>query len=410
MATISKLIQSEQPSRRAPSRGNDLMACDTSNIRVALLTNNIQPYRLAVWEALAVRVDTLRVFLSHGSDLEQHWFRDWGSLDVYLQGHIELPFRGGRSNDPSTGFTQNSRINIPYKTFRHLNEFHPDVVISVMLGARTVLAALWCIWHRDTRLIVDLHLVERTEQDRGRLRNIVRKWLLPRANAILINGPSGISYLRRFNIQDERVFHCTQVTDPSEFLKIPLVCSRQAARRLLIVGRLIKRKGLIPFITVLARWATDHPGEAIDLCIVGIGPQRDEILALEVPENVRINLVGHVQYFDLPKYYADTEIVAFPTLADEWGLVVNEALAAGLPVLGSIYSQAVVELIQEDVTGWCFKPDETESAYKAIDKALSAPAENISRMRTNCRDLGSKITPALAVEEMLQAIRYSLRV
>lgn len=385
------------------------MAYDTSNVRVAVLTNNIQPYRLAVWEGLATRVGTLRLFLSHASDIDQHWTADWGSLDVCVQGNRKLPFPGSHSSDSIDGST-NHQVSVPRKTFRHLKEFQPDVIISIMLGMRTVLAALWCIWYRDTRLIVDLHLTERTEQNRGWLRKICRNWLLPRANAILVNGPSGIRYLRSFNVQDERVFHLTQVTDPSQFLKIPIVCSRQAAHRIMIVGRLVELKGLIPFITVLARWATEHPGEAIDLCIVGAGPQRDKILSLEVPENVRVNIVGYVQYFDLPGYFADAEIVAFPTLADEWGLVVNEALASGLPVLGSIYSQAVVELIQEDVTGWCFKPDETESTYKAIDKALSAPAEKISRMRKNCRDLGGKITPALAVEEMLQAIRYSLRV
>ena len=50
-------------------------------------------------------------------------------------------------------------------------------------------------------------------------------------------------------------------------------------------------------------------------------------------------------------------VLVFPTLADEWGLVVNEALAAGVPVLGSLYSQAVEELVRDGENGWTFRPD-----------------------------------------------------
>ena len=47
-----------------------------------------------------------------------------------------------------------------------------------------------------------------------------------------------------------------------------------------------------------------------------------------------LNWVGNVQYDELPRWYGEAEFLVFPTLGDEWGLVVNEALAAGLPVIG----------------------------------------------------------------------------
>ena len=57
----------------------------------------------------------------------------------------------------------------------------------------------------------------------------------------------------------------------------------------------------------------------------------------------------------MAEVYAKASLFAFPTLADEWGVVVNEAMAAGLPVLGSIYSQAVEELVEDGVSGWVFR-------------------------------------------------------
>ena len=48
-----------------------------------------------------------------------------------------------------------------------------------------------------------------------------------------------------------------------------------------------------------------------------------------LPDNLRVRWIGHVPYERMPEIYAEAGILAFPTLADEWGLVVNEAMAAG---------------------------------------------------------------------------------
>ena len=61
----------------------------------------------------------------------------------------------------------------------------------------------------------------------------------------------------------------------------------------------------------------------------------------------------------------------FPTLSDTWGLVVNEAMAMGLPVLGSVKSQAVTELIEDGVSGWWFDPTSPQDLERAVDRALA---------------------------------------
>src|SRR5258708_40228945 len=54
------------------------------------------------------------------------------------------------------------------------------------------------------------------------------------------------------------------------------------------------------------------------------------------PQNITVKFCGAVAYSELPGIYAQCGLLVFPTLADEWGMVVNEALAAGLPILGSV--------------------------------------------------------------------------
>ena len=66
---------------------------------------------------------------------------------------------------------------------------------------------------------------------------------------------------------------------------------------------------------------------------------------------------------------------------DESGFVVNKGMATGLPVLGSVYSQAVDQMVREGKTGWRLFPRKTEAMQVAIDRALSTPLDRLAEMR-----------------------------
>jgi glycosyltransferase involved in cell wall biosynthesis len=109
----------------------------------------------------------------------------------------------------------------------------------------------------------------------------------------------------------------------------------------------------------------------------------------------------------MPEIYADAGVLAFPTLADEWGLVVNEAMAAGVPVLGSRYSQAVEELVDDGRTGWTFHPDRHDECVAAIDRALTAPEEDLAVMRHACRERIAAFSYEAVAERMVGAIAFA---
>lgn len=64
-------------------------------------------------------------------------------------------------------------------------------------------------------------------------------------------------------------------------------------------------------------------------------------------------------------------------------MVINEAMACGLPVLGSVYSQAVEELVTNDVNGWTFAPDRPEEVDAAIARAMMASDDELLAMGHN---------------------------
>ena len=82
----------------------------------------------------------------------------------------------------------------------------------------------------------------------------------------------------------------------------------------------------------------------------------------------------------------------------------NEAMAAGLPVLGSIYSQAVEELVQDGENGWVFDPLTEASTLAALDRVFATPPEHLAAMRQAARRRVRDLTPAAASERIVRAV------
>jgi glycosyltransferase involved in cell wall biosynthesis len=178
----------------------------------------------------------------------------------------------------------------------------------------------------------------------------------------------------------------------------------QEAHRLLYVGQLIERKGLIPFVSELVRWLEFHPTNKVELTLAGEGPVREQLEDLPLPNNLVISFLGKINYSDLPPCYAKAGIFVFPTLGDEWGLVVNEAMMTGLPVLGSIYSQAVEELVEDGLNGWTFTPDAPPSLHRALDVIMTTSDAHLEEMRIQARRTASKLTPEYAAQQFAASL------
>lgn len=358
-------------------------------MRVALLQNFVAPYRVPLYERLADRLTAFRVFVSTPMESDRNWAVDWGSLDVVVQKNLTVHRRAA---DPM-GFTRMLQVHFPLDTIPQLWGFRPDAVISVELGFRTLQVALYKVLRPSTRLLIWCKLSEHTERGWGFARLALRKFLLSRADAVLVNGESGAKYITRLGVSESRVVRVNQPVDISLFTAVKRLRPATARTRLLCCGALIARKGVVPFLCQVDRWARRHPDKNIELWWLGDGPQRAELEAFICAANLSQRFVGEVQYSALPLWYCQADILAFPTLLDEWGLVVNEAMAMGLPVIGSLYSQAVTELIEDGVTGWIFDPTAEESTQDALDRLYSVSGRDLAAMRAAAQKRIALLTP-----------------
>jgi glycosyltransferase involved in cell wall biosynthesis len=369
-------------------------------MRVALLQNFVAPYRVPLYERLRDRLSALKVFVSTPMESDRTWAVDWGTIDVEVQRNFTLH----RSFRDPAGFTRTLRVHFPYDTLVRLWRYRPDAVISVELGIRSLQVAIYKMLRPSTRLLIWCKLSEHTEQSWGGVRRALRRFILARADGILVNGESGARYIATFGVSNDRIFRVNQPVDVEMFIRAERQRPDAARSRLLCSGSLSERKGVVPFLKQLDIWARAHPGTHLEIWWLGDGELRRELEAFNSAPNLAQRFIGAVPYAQLPAWYGQTDILVLPSLSDEWALVVNEAMAAGLPVLGSIYAQAVTELVTDGVTGWIFDPKSDRSVQNALDRVQTISPNRFAAMRNAARSRIATLTPDAAAARIFDAL------
>jgi glycosyltransferase involved in cell wall biosynthesis len=369
-----------------------------------ILDNYIRPGYISTHKSLEKRLGGLRILISTPMEPNKPWPVEWGGLAVEVQRTLTftVPWKHPQ------GFTEPRFIHVPIDALWRLWRLRPSVVISTEMGARTIQAAIYRLIRPDSRLIIQVSLSEHTEKGRSRALEWLRRRLLRRADAVLVRGESGCRYIRRLGVSGNKVFIYLTATDWPFFDAVTVTEGSKEIRRLLYVGRLVELKGLLPFLRILSRWAEEHPGRGIEMWFAGDGPLRPALESMET-DSLSLRFLGHVSYEQLPEIYASADLLVLPTLSDEWGLVVNEALGVGVPVLGSLYSQAVNDLVEDGMNGWTFYPDRPEDVYSVLDHAMQTPPDALRRMREAAVSKMLDLTPDKVADRFLEAISFVLR-
>ena len=140
---------------------------------------------------------------------------------------------------------------------------------------------------------------------------------------------------------------------------------------LLFCGQLIARKGVDVLAAAFTSAAAEEP--RLRLLLAGEGPER-AMLARALPPG-RFELRGHVAWEALPALYADADALVIPSRHDGWALVVNEALAAGLPVVASTAVGAAVDLVEDGRSGFLVPPGDAGALAQALLRVARAGPE-----------------------------------
>jgi glycosyltransferase involved in cell wall biosynthesis len=359
--------------------------------KLALLMNIISPVRLGLYSILADQFDLM---LLHGG-MEAN--RDsWSGVEKTLanaqvvrawgwQIHYVKKVRGEAFDEKFIHLTPGFAW--------HLLRFRPDVVISNEMGLRSMIALIYgtafrkpvWIWWAGT-----LH----SERSIGPLRKIIRKTLSLWADRWISYGQAATEYLLSLGVKRDRILQSQNAVDEERFQGIaePL-WAIQPRPVVLYTGQFIERKGVGALLEVAAK--LQRNGCRFSLLLVGSGrdkqalEQRVEALGLQ---NVHFRPVQTPE--KMPSVYRSADVLVFPTLEDVWGLVANEAILSGIPVLCSKYAGCASELFAPENI---FSPEDfvefSQKLQAAISGKLSKP--DPARLKTT-QQLGRELVQELS--------------
>ena len=338
---------------------NDLARQPKPRSRIAVVTNAIPVYRRPIFEALQRFPHCeLRIFMS----LPPH-LSDTGALrnlPIQYSRGLNIPFK---TRHVHLRTIQTEWLHLPILLLWDLLRFRPDIIICGELGTKSLLAYLLA---RVRRVPLVLWTEATLAHSRGisRFQRCLRTFLIPRASAFLAWGEPAAHYLQLFNIRESKIYRCAQAVDNDFWMQESARCDRRATRAqlnfrgkvFLAVGRLVPYKGFDHLLRAWAGVATDVRDRHM-LVLVGAGPEETALRRLADDLGLcHVVFAGAQSSRDLVKYYTAADVLVLPSLVDVWGLVVNEAMACGLPVLGSKYAGASQQLIQDETIGELFDP------------------------------------------------------
>ena len=178
------------------------------------------------------------------------------------------------------------------------------------------------------------------------IRVCFKKLFFKRVNRVYACGMPHEKLARMFGFKGE-VVHINGV-GLINLVGQPEFMHRDEVKKFLFVGRLIWQKNL--------KWLIDrfrcHP--ELELSIVGFGPDRDMLLSY-VSDCPNIKFLGTVENKCLPKYYKEADVFILPSVSETWGVVVEEALNNGTPVMVSNMVGASDDLVKALNTGVVFE-------------------------------------------------------
>lgn len=357
--------------------------------RLALLTNVVAPYRLPLYRSIARAFD-LHILVAGLEANRQHW----DAVDLNIPGARVKRSWGvtfARVGKTSSGVIDHRHLHLTPGYLADLIRIAPQVIVSNEMGARTIMALLYglatgtpvWIWWGGT-----LH----TERNASLIRRVIRKALSRSPARWISYGGTSTEYLASLGIAAERILQIQNCVDDSMFVRTRPVRERSTPPRLLCVSRLVALKGIPLLLRSAARLRTR--GYMFCLQIVGDGPLSRELRELSSSLGLSdTEFLPERSPRLMPAIYENADALVFPTLSDVWGLVVNEALLMGVPVISSIYAGCTTELVPIDNR---FDPLDDASFDRALISAVTgalAPADP-TPLRT-ARDVGVQLVAAL---------------
>jgi glycosyltransferase involved in cell wall biosynthesis len=340
------------------------------------------PYQRDLFEALAAREDVdLSVYYMEGASPDSPWPKEPLRQFERIMPGFWLPFGGARV---------------------HVNWGLPDLFKAdvVVLSTFTSLTGQW-LMHNGLRGKRWLFWGERLHCNSG-MKNFIQRGLaapISRASGIVGIGRSAEDdYRRRF--PDIPHFCIPYYCELSAFFSIPRCTEARAPITFFFCGQMIRRKGVDLLLLAFNRLVA--AGLNVQLLLVGREADLPKFLEMVSPAaRSRIRYEGFQPPERLPEYFGRSDVFVLPSRHDGWGVVINQALAAGLPIITSDAVGAGLDLVANGINGMHVNAEDVDALHRAME-ALSLNPDLARQWGQRSREKARELTPATGAEKWVR--------
>jgi len=369
-------------------------------MNLAVLFSRLGPYHVARLDAVGMRSYLTALELS-------------GRATEYAWDPVDTPSTFERITlFPEESHRAVSRSILRERIAAALDRTAPDAVVIPGWDDPGALAALqWCRQHNVPRVVMSASSAY--DAPRSWWREHIKKQVVKTYDAGIVGGTRHKNYLESLGIPAENTFTGYNVVDNSHFRQGAKEAKDRGSslrgeiglpdRYFLAIGRFVPKKNFVFLLEAYAsyRKAVEDPW---DLVLLGDGPLEREIRdcrsTLGIEQSVK--LPGFKQYEALPAYYGLAEAFIHTSVREQWGLVVNEAMAAGLPVAVSDRCGCVPDLVNEPRNGFTFAPDDKKTLVQHLI-TLSHDGINLRSMGQASQKIIDDWTPDTFARQLLRA-------
>ena len=378
--------------------------------KVAILHNIISPHVIPLFERLGKQKEIeVKVFFCSESEGNRIWDTDVGDKFTYkILPKFKIEIHG---RDLFTYF-----IN-PTVIFE-LAKYNPDIVISAGWDLFSYQLALFYAKIFGKKFILWSGSTQHEPSWRRILAMPLVKLMVAGSDAYIVYGTRAKEYLISLGAKPEKIFIAYNTTDINFFknevdkwreqkTKIKKELGIKTSKVVLYVGQLIERKGVKYLIEAFEKLKEEF--KDVSLLIVGYGSLEDKLKSMIKRRKISdVIFAGGLEWRQTPKFYAISDILVMPSLEEVWGLVINEAMVAGLPVIVTKITGASVDMIVNNENGLIINPSSSNEIYNGIKRLLN-DALLFNMLSKNSLKKIIEFKPEISVKGILKAINYAIK-
>lgn len=349
-------------------------------MRIAYFWLTMGHYHFARMEAIS-RLKNVELHVIEATNLDDHF---WERSETSKSFTHHLLHKGQVLDHKLTGSSW-KKINAKLK------EINPDVFVNGAGYFHPQSFIALSEWKKKStgKLVLWSESTER-DQPRKFYKEFIKKQTLKIYDGAIVAGQDHKSYLEKLKFSSDKIQVVGNVVNNSFFENKTPSTQRKG---ILFVGRLLEIKNVDFLLKAYKKYQNqvDNPEQLI---IVGDGPEKEFLEDFTQKNEIKnVSFEGNLQIDEVQKLYNASRFFVLPSKSEPWGLVVNEAMAAGLPVLVSQKCGCAGELVKHQKNGYIIQVEDTEDLTEKLLELHNLDQKKYDSMSDASRDIISNFTP-----------------